>query len=63
MVTRLPEVSCTVDVSRQVAPVERRRYAIPKTVALDATVRQRLSDPHVLMMPHLLVTAWGRKPE
>jgi hypothetical protein len=31
--------------------------------ALDATVRQHLSDPRVLMMPHLLVTAWGRKPE
>jgi SAM-dependent methyltransferase len=29
---------------------------------LDAAVRRHLADPRTLMMPHLLVTAWGRKP-
>ena len=29
---------------------------------VDAAVRAHLADPHTLIMPHLLVTAWGRKP-
>jgi ubiquinone/menaquinone biosynthesis C-methylase UbiE len=29
---------------------------------LDRTVRAHLADPRTLMMPHLLVVAWGRKP-
>ncbi len=29
---------------------------------LDRAVRQHLAGPRTLMMPHLLVTAWGRKP-
>ncbi len=29
---------------------------------LDRTVRAHLADPRTVMMPHLLVVAWGRKP-
>jgi SAM-dependent methyltransferase len=29
---------------------------------LDRAVRQHLADPRTLMMPHLTVAAWGRKP-
>jgi ubiquinone/menaquinone biosynthesis C-methylase UbiE len=29
---------------------------------LDRAVRRHLADPRTLMMPHLLVTVWGRKP-
>lgn len=29
---------------------------------VDAAARAHLADPRTLMMPHLLVTAWGRKP-
>jgi SAM-dependent methyltransferase len=29
---------------------------------LDAAVRAHLADPSTVMMPHLLVVAWGRKP-
>jgi SAM-dependent methyltransferase len=29
---------------------------------LDRGVREHLADPRTLMMPHLLVVAWGRKP-
>jgi trans-aconitate methyltransferase len=29
---------------------------------LDRAVRQHLEDPDTLMMPHLLVAVWGRKP-
>ena len=29
---------------------------------LDRAVRAHLADPRTLMMPHLLVAAWGRKP-
>ena len=29
---------------------------------LDRAVRAHLADPRTLMMPHLLVVAWGRKP-
>jgi SAM-dependent methyltransferase len=29
---------------------------------VDAAVRAHLADPRTLIMPHLLVTAWGRKP-
>ncbi len=29
---------------------------------LDSAVRAHLADPDTLMMPHLMVTAWGRKP-
>jgi ubiquinone/menaquinone biosynthesis C-methylase UbiE len=29
---------------------------------VDAAVRSHLADPRTLIMPHLLVTAWGRKP-
>jgi SAM-dependent methyltransferase len=29
---------------------------------VDAAVRAHLADPRTLMMPHLLVTTWGRKP-
>jgi SAM-dependent methyltransferase len=29
---------------------------------LDRAVRAHLADPGTLMMPHLIVTAWGRKP-
>ena len=29
---------------------------------VDAAVRAHLADPRTLVMPHLLVTAWGRKP-
>jgi ubiquinone/menaquinone biosynthesis C-methylase UbiE len=29
---------------------------------LDRAVREHLADPRTLMMPHLLVVAWGRKP-
>jgi SAM-dependent methyltransferase len=29
---------------------------------LDSAVRRHLADPRTLMMPHLLMTAWGRKP-
>ena len=30
---------------------------------VDLAVRRHLDDPDTLMMPHLLVAAWGRKPE
>jgi hypothetical protein len=30
---------------------------------VDHAVREHLSDPGTLMMPHLLVLAWGRKPD
>jgi ubiquinone/menaquinone biosynthesis C-methylase UbiE len=30
--------------------------------AVDLAVRRHLDDPDTLMMPHLLVAAWGRKP-
>jgi ubiquinone/menaquinone biosynthesis C-methylase UbiE len=29
---------------------------------LDAAVRQHLADPRTLMMPHLMMSAWARKP-
>jgi ubiquinone/menaquinone biosynthesis C-methylase UbiE len=29
---------------------------------VDRAVREHLADPRTLMMPHLLVAAWGRKP-
>ncbi len=29
---------------------------------LDRAVREHLADPRTLMMPHLLIVAWGRKP-
>ena len=29
---------------------------------VDGAVRTHLADPRTLVMPHLLVTAWGRKP-
>ncbi len=29
---------------------------------LDREVREHLADPRTLMMPHLLIVAWGRKP-
>jgi SAM-dependent methyltransferase len=29
---------------------------------LDQAVREHLDDPHTLVMPHLLILAWGRKP-
>jgi hypothetical protein len=29
---------------------------------VDEAVRAHLADPRTLIMPHLLVTAWGRKP-
>ena len=29
---------------------------------LDHAVRAHLADPRTLMMPHLLVAAWARKP-
>ncbi len=29
---------------------------------VDAAVRAHLADPRTLVMPHLMVTAWGRKP-
>jgi ubiquinone/menaquinone biosynthesis C-methylase UbiE len=29
---------------------------------LDRTVREHLADPRTLMMPHLLIAAWARKP-
>jgi ubiquinone/menaquinone biosynthesis C-methylase UbiE len=29
---------------------------------LDRAVREHLANPDTLMMPHLIVTAWGRKP-
>jgi SAM-dependent methyltransferase len=34
----------------------------PELAALDRAVREHLADPCTLMMPHLLVAAWGRKP-
>jgi len=34
----------------------------PELADVDAAVRAHLADPRTLMMPHLLVTAWGRKP-
>jgi hypothetical protein len=29
---------------------------------VDTAVRTHLADPRTLIVPHLLVTAWGRKP-
>jgi hypothetical protein len=29
---------------------------------LDRAAREHLDDPDTLVMPHLLVLAWGRKP-
>ena len=29
---------------------------------LDTAVRAHLADPRTVMMPHLMVVAWGRKP-
>jgi hypothetical protein len=29
---------------------------------LDDAIRAHLADPRTLMMPHLLIAAWGRKP-
>ena len=33
----------------------------PELAELDSTVRLHLADPHTLMLPHLIVAAWGRK--
>ena len=30
---------------------------------MDHAVREHLSDPGTLMLPHLLFLAWGRKPD
>ena len=29
---------------------------------LDRAVREHLADPRTVMMSHLLIVAWGRKP-
>jgi hypothetical protein len=29
---------------------------------LDRAAREHLDDPHTLVLPHLFVLAWGRKP-
>lgn len=34
----------------------------PELDELDAAVRRHLADPHALIMPELMVVAWGRKP-
>lgn len=34
----------------------------PELAELDRTVREHLADPRTLVMPHLLVVAWGRRP-
>ena len=34
----------------------------PELTELDRAVRQHLADPRTLVMTHLLVVAWGRKP-
>ena len=31
--------------------------------SVDQAVREHLSDPGTLMLPHLLFLAWGRKPD
>ena len=34
----------------------------PELAEVDQAVRRHLADPRTLMMPHLLVATWGRKP-
>jgi len=34
----------------------------PELAEVDQAVRRHLADPRTLMMPHLLVVTWGRKP-
>ena len=29
---------------------------------LDCAAREHLDDPHTLVLPHLFILAWGRKP-
>jgi ubiquinone/menaquinone biosynthesis C-methylase UbiE len=52
------------DLVRSLHPViiERGLAGERELADLDRAVRQHLADPRTLMMPHLLVAAWGRKP-
>jgi ubiquinone/menaquinone biosynthesis C-methylase UbiE len=48
--------------SLQSVIVERGLADERELAELDRAVREHLADPRTLMMPHLLVVAWGRKP-
>jgi SAM-dependent methyltransferase len=52
------------DLVRSVRPMilERGLCDERELTELDRAVRAHLADPRTLMMPHLLVVAWGRKP-
>ena len=52
------------DLVRSLRPVilDRELCDEQELAGLDRAVREHLADPRTLMMPHLLVVAWGRKP-
>ena len=52
------------DLVRSLHPViiERGLASERELAELDREVRQHLADPRTLMVPHLMVAAWGRKP-
>jgi hypothetical protein len=56
--------SAVVPISRRLRPVilELGLCDERELAELDRSVREHLADPRTLMMPHLLVVAWGRKP-
>jgi SAM-dependent methyltransferase len=52
------------DLVRSLRPVigELGLASAEELAEVDGAVRRHLDDPGTLMMPHLLVAAWGRKP-
>ena len=56
--TILPDLVCSL---RSVI-LELGLSGEPELTELDKAVRQHLADPRTLVMTHLLVVAWGRKP-
>jgi SAM-dependent methyltransferase len=56
--------SLIADLVRSLHPViiERGLAGEDELAALDRGVREHLADPGTLMMPHLMVATWGRKP-
>ena len=52
------------DLVRSLRPMilELGLYDERELAELDRAVREHLADPRTLVMPHLLVVAWGRKP-
>ncbi len=52
------------DLVRSLHPVIRERglASAAELAEVDGAVRRHLADPGTLMMPHLMVAVWGRKP-